>query len=299
MVRALLAVAFAVISLSACTRFNGVSQQAKSTSATGSQSPVVGSNQADPSPLVKIEAFGYRRGGVRTGFIPVLIPQIPQGSDLLIRGRLTAAALQSDMGTARVSVNGTGRVSNESLTKGPSVELVVPASNLKLGVFAAAVEMVTKRGTVRSVWKPIAFEVDSAPARIPHQVTKSAVALRGGIDIIDSLTDQPPTRAANLVLKRGDALLVEGWAYDPTAHSRGSALLIVVDGKATFQAEYGIPRPDVVQHYNDETYRNVGFAAIVRASAFSAGSHQLDLMVLTKDGRHYYSLPTSSSFSVE
>ena len=288
MVRTLLSVAVAAMSLGACTHASTVALR----------SPIVSADQANPSPLVKLEAFGYRRGNVRTGFAPVVFPQIPQGSDLVVRGRFTNAGLQSDLGTARVLVIGTGRVATESLPRGPRLELLVPASKLKAGVYAAAVEMVPKLGTARTFEKPIAFEVDSAPAPIPRRVAKSTAALQGGIDIIDSLSDQPPRRVDNPVLQRGESLLVEGWAYDPPAHSSASTLLIVVDGKDAFQAEYGISRPDVATYYEDETHRNVGFAAIIPASAFSAGSHRLDLMVLSKDGRHYYSLPKPSPFSL-
>jgi hypothetical protein len=276
-------------SLSGCSHPNGPVSAA---------STIVGADQANPSPLVKIQAFGYRPDRARTDLVAVSIPQIPHASHFVVRGKLTEAGLQSRIKAARLKVDSNGRVSTESLAKSPVFELSIPTSELTPGRHAVYVEMLQAGGKMLPFEKPIIFEVDSVPERIPSGV-RGAVPLAGAIDICCRLSEPGSVRASDLQLKLGDSLLVEGWAYDPTARSTGRLLLLVVDGTRAFQADYGISRPDVATFFRNQAYRDAGYTAVVPASAFSVGQHTLNLVLLSKDGKRYYTLakPTAT-FSV-
>jgi hypothetical protein len=247
---------------------------------------------------VKIQAFGYRPERARSGFVEVSIPQIPHASDFVVRGKFTEAGLQSGIKAARLHVDGNGRVSTESLANSPVFELSIPTAALTPGRHDVHVEMLQAGGKILPFEKPIIFEVDSVPERLPSAV-RGAAPLAGGIDICCRLSEPESARASDLQLELGDSLLVEGWAYDPTAHSTGGLLLLVVDGTRAFQADYGISRPDVAAFFKNQAYRDAGYAAVVPASAFPVGQHSVNLVLLSKDGRHSYTLAkAAATFSV-
>ncbi len=279
MVRRLIFVAVVASSLNGCSHASPASRVPA----------VVRADQADPSPLVKIQAFGYRSHVAHADLVEVSSPQIPHGSDFVVRGKFTEAAPQGDIQAAGLQVDGDGRRSVESLSKSPEFELSIPTSELKPGLHDLHVELLLTSGKKRPFEKPIVFEVDSPAVRVPPSV--DPVPLAAAVDVCCSLRDPGSAHASDLQLELGDSLLVEGWAYDSTARSTGRALLLVVDGARAFQAEYGISRPDVATFFRNETYRNSGYEAVVPASAFSVGQHTVNLMLLSKDGKHYYALP--------
>jgi hypothetical protein len=278
MVRRLLLVAAVAASLLGCSR-----PQAPSSAGPA----LAGASQTDPSPLVKIAMFGYRphRGGANV--VEVSVPQIPHAADFVVRGTFTDAGMQSGISAARVRVEGSADVSTQPLAKGPAFELVIPTSGVKLGLHGAYVEMVGANGTAVAFAKPILFEVDAAAGNVPAGIQRTA-PIAGNIDICCRLSEPQTARSTELQTALNDSVLVQGWAYDPSARTSGRGLLLVVDGTRAFEAEYGIARPDVAASYRNDAVRDSGYAAIVPASAFSAGQHTVNLMLLSKDGRHAY-----------
>jgi hypothetical protein len=257
---------------------------------------IVAVDKADLSPLVKLNAFGYRAPGVPTGFAEVSLPQIPHGSDFVVRGKRTDNGLERGITTARLQVDRGEAGAEQSLTRSPLFELSVPTAELRSGRHELHVVARGPGGNDVPFEKPIVFEVDSAADRIPAGVP-DAKPLAGAVDICCRLGSRS-AHATELQLP-GDALTVQGWAYDPAARSTGRLLLVVIDGTRAFRADYGIPRPDVVAFFRNPAFRDTGYVAAVPASAFSVGEHTLNLVLLAKDGRHFYTLAKpAASFSV-
>ncbi|MEA2718866.1 MAG: hypothetical protein QOJ39_730, partial [Candidatus Eremiobacteraeota bacterium] len=101
----------------------------------------------------------------------------------------------------------------------------------------------------------------------------------------------PAARTERLVLKRSDALLVQGWAYDPVRDTPCEAVAAVVDGRA-YGAVYGVERPDVAAMFGAK-HANTGYRLQVEASRFGPGRHAFELRCLQPSGRSLASPPMS------
>jgi hypothetical protein len=82
---------------------------------------------------------------------------------------------------------------------------------------------------------------------------------------------------------------VQGWAVDPKHKKPATAVYVVVDGKAEFQASYGEERPDVAAFFNEDNYVETGFTAKVPTAGLTKGKHILTFKVGSPDNT--YSVP--------
>ena len=92
--------------------------------------------------------------------------------------------------------------------------------------------------------------------------------------------DQP---SAGATLSR--VAVISGWAYNEDLGVAGIRLYL--DGEAIGEAEYGLPRPDVVEVTGlrgEPNQPGLGFRAIIDTSAFGPGRHELAIGVIDSRG---------------
>jgi hypothetical protein len=97
------------------------------------------------------------------------------------------------------------------------------------------------------------------------------------LDVVDTLDSAVPGNVIGLTLHPGQRLLIEGWAYDLSAKAPGSAIVVVIDGTKAFQAQYGLPRPDVSAYFKDDSYAKTGYRAVISSAALSGGAHTVEI----------------------
>jgi spore coat protein CotH len=88
-----------------------------------------------------------------------------------------------------------------------------------------------------------------------------------------------------------EKIILEGWAVDPRCtQGTGVDRVFVFDGplksKNTFvgEAEYGISRPDVADHYNNPDYENSGFMLQINTFYLENGPHNLYIYTYSSSG---------------
>ena len=90
-----------------------------------------------------------------------------------------------------------------------------------------------------------------------------------------------PTAGATL----SGVAVISGWAYNEDLGVAGIRLYL--DGEAIGEAEYGLPRPDVVEVTGlrgEPNQPGLGFRAIIDTSAFEPGRHELAIGVIDSRG---------------
>lgn len=156
---------------------------------------------------------------------------------------------------------------------------VAPGAGLALGKHAAAVDFrdtANRRNLGRGT---LTFAVVSPGVEVPRITSQSAPL--ESVDIFDALDAVSPGRRDGIALHAAQALLIEGWAFD------ARAVLIVIDGKRAFSAEYGINRPDVAAYYKSAAYAQSGYEAVVPLGSIGPGAHTVAIVVIGKNGTVY------------
>lgn len=75
---------------------------------------------------------------------------------------------------------------------------------------------------------------------------------------------------------------------DTTAGKAAGGVIFAVDGATTFQASYGIDRPDVAAVLKNDTYRRSGFSATFPTSTLTPGRHTITIKIIAADLKSYY-----------
>jgi len=94
-----------------------------------------------------------------------------------------------------------------------------------------------------------------------------------------------------------DALLtLRGWAIETagTALALAGSISLVVDDAVERRARYGLARPDIVRHYDDDDLLYSGFSASIAASDIGPGEHRLTIRMYDGSGDVYGDLPARS-----
>jgi hypothetical protein len=92
------------------------------------------------------------------------------------------------------------------------------------------------------------------------------------------------------------AVVIESWAVDPIQKAAAGGVFVKVNGRS-FDALYGIDRPDVAKRFGNARYKYSGFLAMVPRSAWKAGNNRVEFLVLTHDGKGYF-LPFERSYKL-
>jgi|GEM_PF-6266683 hypothetical protein len=123
------------------------------------------------------------------------------------------------------------------------------------------------------------------PTPLSAQMTKAALAAKreSGTIAIDVLDDhQPGMRGSDdpLSISSTGTAFVIGWAFNEGKNAPCSAVAVVVDDRLAFPARYSYARPDVAAHFNNTGVTNVGYGAMLPASALGSGRHQARIVCL-------------------
>ena len=87
-------------------------------------------------------------------------------------------------------------------------------------------------------------------------------------------------------VRRGDGVRLTGWAIDRAAGGPASSVLVRLDDRRTFVADYGSVRPDVARAFGVPGYLNSGFS--VQLPSLSVGRHRISLLIYSLMTGGYY-----------
>ncbi|HEV7396636.1 MAG TPA: hypothetical protein VGN86_09020 [Pyrinomonadaceae bacterium] len=83
-------------------------------------------------------------------------------------------------------------------------------------------------------------------------------------------------------------VVISGWAIDHKNKKPAGGVVLVVDGKDEFTAEYGSARPDVAAFLKESNYNPVGFSISIPRSALAKGNHTISFKVISADHQEYF-----------
>jgi hypothetical protein len=139
----------------------------------------------------------------------------------------------------------------------------------------------------------------AAPAILPvtFAISEAKTLARGiaGSGVVDEVVLTPASNGSfdankkSISARAGTAITLQGWAVDATALRAGKGALAFVDGRLVASGPYGADRPDVAQHFKIPEFRFSGFHIDVPTTGMSPGAHQLRLVMVSPDAKHYES----------
>lgn len=140
---------------------------------------------------------------------------------------------------------------------------------------------------------PMAIAPPAAPAAPPTEGMSAGLAKRAEpagffLDHVGQAVDprgHPPAETAAAA-----PILLDGFAFDPTAKTPAKGVDLVVDGK-TYGAKYGAARQDVANFFKAPGLVNVGFTTTLPPGTLAAGPHVVVVRVVAADGRGYFDSP--------
>lgn len=88
-----------------------------------------------------------------------------------------------------------------------------------------------------------------------------------------------------------DMLTVNGWAFDDKQGTLVSKVDVLIDSKKVGEVQYGQPRPDVAQYFDDSSITNSGWSTSVSLSSLPEGCHDLAIGIERLDGSRWVSPP--------
>ena len=89
----------------------------------------------------------------------------------------------------------------------------------------------------------------------------------------------------NATVGQSDSVRVSGWVADSTDGAPLGNIQVFIDGNPTGAPTMNIPRPDVVQSYNNNAYLNSGYRVLFSASSLSIGTHQVTVVATNSGGQ--------------
>jgi hypothetical protein len=98
------------------------------------------------------------------------------------------------------------------------------------------------------------------------------------------------------VIKDTNYLTVSGWAVNAEGNDVAGGLFLEIDDKL-YPVFYGIPRVDVAQALKTARLEQCGFQRAFPLKFWPKGRHRLNIKVLTKDGKAFFSSPGPMEFN--
>jgi hypothetical protein len=86
----------------------------------------------------------------------------------------------------------------------------------------------------------------------------------------------------------GRFITLSGWAVDRRAGDVAAGVVIIIDGQQ-FVCDYGMPRPDVAEVFDNQNYLNSGWRIAISTAFFENSHCKLEMVILFNDGKAYYS----------
>jgi hypothetical protein len=87
----------------------------------------------------------------------------------------------------------------------------------------------------------------------------------------------------------GAMINLSGWAVDHAAGKTARKIYIRV-GNKLFNTSYELPRQDVAEHYKNPAYARCGWTTEIPVAQINSGTYLINLLVVTHDGKAYYSV---------
>lgn len=104
---------------------------------------------------------------------------------------------------------------------------------------------------------------------------------------IDEINGVTPTANAEINIADKETLFIRGWAVDIQEEDRSGGVFIKVDD-TIYRAHYQIEREDVAKVFKNDKFQNSGFQCHIPVAQLSKGSHQLEILINTKDRKALY-----------
>jgi hypothetical protein len=154
---------------------------------------------------------------------------------------------------------------------------------------------------------PSVSDSNAAPTPAPQPLTlgagdarhvlgpSAATAAVGNLDVLKSRANGP----ASDRFAAGSTMYASGWAGTTT--TRAPDAIIIIDGRQAYDLAgvYGGDRADVASKYGSPAMRASGFSgASISTVGLGTGAHQLQIGVVSGDGKQYSLVPTSWHFTV-
>ena len=121
---------------------------------------------------------------------------------------------------------------------------------------------------------------------------------------IDEVAAVEPNGAVHLerspVIRRGDEVVLEGWAVDPVAQAPAGGLFLIVDGlhRVDESSQYGLIRQDIPHALNNPDLLHSGYRIVLDGAKLRAGKHLLEIGIIAADQRGFFELPDRVSATV-
>jgi hypothetical protein len=99
--------------------------------------------------------------------------------------------------------------------------------------------------------------------------------------------DKDPLNRQPAFVSAGEALVFQGFGYDPVAKAPGRGVDLVVDGTA-YGTGYGAGRADVAAAAKNPGVTSVGFKTTLPSGLVAVGAHHAVVRVIAVDGKGYF-----------
>lgn len=106
------------------------------------------------------------------------------------------------------------------------------------------------------------------------------------IDSIETYLGHKPHRGS-LSVRRGETVVVRGWAIDHEKSTAAGGIFALIDGKEYVGGVHGLPRHDVALALDMFGARRCGFTIRIPIRGVTNGSHKVDIVSLAADGVSY------------
>lgn len=116
---------------------------------------------------------------------------------------------------------------------------------------------------------------------LPRRPEPAAFSLDRINEAKDPLNRQPATVSA------GEALVFQGFGFDPVARLPGRGADLVIDDKP-YGTAYGAGRADVAAYFKNPAVTAVGFKTTLPAGLVAVGAHKAVVRVIAADGKGYF-----------
>lgn len=86
----------------------------------------------------------------------------------------------------------------------------------------------------------------------------------------------------------GKELKLQGWAIDKPNNQLANDVYICKNDKEYFKVNYGLPRKDIIKHFENEGFLNSGFQVKIPIENWEEGKFNMHLLVVAHDKKSFY-----------
>ncbi len=137
----------------------------------------------------------------------------------------------------------------------------------------------------RGMWVDVSgepFAMKSAPRVLPARLGPAKGRGQISIDALGPVGHRAASRFGHLVLRAGESLRLDGWAYDVTLNAACSDVAAIVDDHA-YAGSYGLERPDVATAWG-ASHLETGYTITIDGSELRLGHHHLEVRCIESTG---------------